>query len=232
MIQQRYRRDYVGEFVITNTTIRDGQKIQSRDWIDNSIPNQWITGRAAAIVGPDERFDHRVLEKHRGGLRGTKRLQTYGALSVWRDMRLDYYASTLRDDIMALSVAKHYQSNQFFSRWVNYHELTAVFTTASLCLDYPGHFHLIPHALSLSNVALPLYLAAFDGNTEIFMLGYSQELSSPDRMWIQDVESVLDTYPGVKFVLVGTETNQPKSWRQRRNVRCMTHRQFITYCDV
>lgn len=234
MIQERYRRDYVGEFVITNTTIRNGQKIQSREWRDNTILDQWITGCAAVIVGNDDRdrFNHTVLEHHRGGLRGTKRLQTYGTLDVWRDMRLDYYATTQAHQLHDISQHEYYQSNQFFSRYVPYTEITAVFTTSSLSSRYPGRCHLVPHTPILANAAMPLYLAAFDGNTEIYMLGYSKEFASPDQNWISDIEQIMDVYPGCQFFLIGTETNQPDVWRKKKNVRCLTHREFITRCDV
>ena len=66
---ERYRKDYLGEFVILNTSWKDGKKVQTREWMDNPIKNQHISSRAA-IIGPGssrERFDVRVLEKHKGG---------------------------------------------------------------------------------------------------------------------------------------------------------------------
>lgn len=50
MMQQRRRQDYPGEFIITRTTFRDGRKIQEREWIDNPIVNQHISGRAAVVA--------------------------------------------------------------------------------------------------------------------------------------------------------------------------------------
>jgi len=71
MMQQRRRQDYPGEFIITRTTFRDGRKIQEREWIDNPIVNQHISGRAAVIATADdrERFDHARLQYHRAGVR-------------------------------------------------------------------------------------------------------------------------------------------------------------------
>ena len=47
---ERYRTEYDGEFVITVNTIKNGEKHQEREWIDNPIENQHISGRAAVLV--------------------------------------------------------------------------------------------------------------------------------------------------------------------------------------
>ena len=49
MIQERYRKDYDGEFVILNTRVVNGEKIQDKEWIANPIENQHISSRAAII---------------------------------------------------------------------------------------------------------------------------------------------------------------------------------------
>ena len=48
-MSERYRTEYDGEFVIINNTIKDGKKIQEREWIENPIENQHISGCAAVI---------------------------------------------------------------------------------------------------------------------------------------------------------------------------------------
>jgi len=66
----QYRRDYVGEFVITNSTWAGGRKEQKREWIANPIENHHISGRAACIGSPVDhyQFDYTRLARHRGGL--------------------------------------------------------------------------------------------------------------------------------------------------------------------
>jgi hypothetical protein len=234
MISERYRSEYTGEFVISDTTWRDGVKIQQREWIPNQIQNHWISGRAAVIGSNSDRsmFDHTRLQRHRGGLHGRKRLQTYGALDTWRDMRLDFYATTISEELDSLSKKVHYDITPFFTRRVMYHEMTAVYTTAPKVLANPGKFYLIPHSVPMSNLALPLYIAAFDGHQEIYMLGYNQELTHYERSWMQDIENVMRAYSGVQFTLVGAASNMPEDWKKLANVRCMTHRKFVTHCDI
>lgn len=234
MILERYRRDYQGEFVVGTTGWRDGIKHQERTWIDSSARDIWTSGRAA-VIGSNadrDRFDHTRLERHRGGLQGRRRLQTYGTLDIWRDMRLNFYVTTQQDEIAELLEREYHDITPWMTRRLRYHELTTVYTTASQCLEHPKKLWPIPHGVHLSNLALPLYLAAFDGQTEIYMLGYNQELVGIDKDWRQDILEVMSVYSGVHFILVGTESNMPPEWRRMPNVSAMTHRKFITHCDI
>ena len=72
----QYRRDYAGEFVILNSTWSGGRKQQEREWIANPIENHHISGRAACIGDPfdQSQFDYTRLQKHRGGLLGSKKI--------------------------------------------------------------------------------------------------------------------------------------------------------------
>ena len=95
MIESRYRRDYSGEFVITEIRIADGRSQQTREWIPNVIENHHISGRAAVIGSrtDQERFKYQRLQRHRGGLLGKKRLQTYGTGDLWQDMAFDFFVT-------------------------------------------------------------------------------------------------------------------------------------------
>lgn len=222
MIEQRFRRDYPGEFVILETRWHDGKKEQKREWIENPIDNQHISGRAAVIGSSVDRhhFDYERLQRHRGGLLSKKKLQTYAAGDIWHDMRADFVVETDRAKLPAI-VESGYQTENI------------VYTTARNCIAFPGEFYLIPFNPRLDILALPIYLAAFDGHEEIFLLGYNQEIVSGLRNWISHVDSVFKAYPMVKFFLVGVnEQNQPGSWRSNRNVEFMDYRSWISYCDV
>ena len=97
MITARFREHYDGEFIITDTTYKGGMKIQNREFVPNSISNQHISGRAA-VIGQDETAREdvvRVLENHKGGLLGQKKLQTYGCDGVWRKIPVSYTHLTL-----------------------------------------------------------------------------------------------------------------------------------------
>ena len=83
-MEERYRTDYAGEFIVTNSRWANGHKEQTREWIPNPIDNQHISGRAACIGNTFEQgiFDYTRLQRHRGGLLGSKKLQTYGVGAV------------------------------------------------------------------------------------------------------------------------------------------------------
>jgi hypothetical protein len=221
VIQERYRRDYHGEFVIVETRLADGQSQQTREWIPNVIENHHISGRAAVIGSStlNPPFKYQRLQRHRGGLMGKKRLQTYGTGKLWRDMRFDFFACTDRSEIDHMVTE-------------NYDEHCTVFTTARMCIDNPGRFYPVPYLPQLDSVTIPLYLAAFDGHIEVFMLGYCIETQAGTKTWISDIDNIMSAYSGTSFILVGVEGNMPESWRSHVNTRCMTVRQFISYCDI
>lgn len=221
MIQTRYRRDYDGEFVVVETRLADGQNQQTREWIANPIQNHHVSGRAAVIGSRSlsHRFQYQRLQRHRGGLLGKKRLQTYGTSDLWRDMRFDFFVTTDR-----VEIADMLQQG--------YDQLCTVFTTARMCIDNPGRFYIVPYLPQIDALAMPVYLAAFDGHAEVFMFGYCLETPTASRTWITDIDSVFDAYAGTSFVLVGVEGNMPQSWRSHSNVRSMTPRDFVSYCDV
>jgi hypothetical protein len=220
-MEQRFRKDYPGEFVILENRWINGRKEQTREWIDNPIQNHHISGRAVVIGSAVDKefFDYTRLQKHRGGLLGKKRLQTYVAGNIWKELIADFVVETNDAGLAEIIDA-------------NYAEQNIVYTTARNCIKYPGEFYLIPFAPRIDILALPIYLAAFDGHEEIFLLGYSNETTSGDRNWHSHIYTLIGAYPGVKFYFVGTESNVPAAWRQRVNVSCMTYREFVSYCDV
>ena len=221
MILKRYRSDYKGEFVVTTTNLQDGSKRQNRVWIPNSVENQHISNRAAAIGSNMDRkkFNHAILQRHRGGLMGKLRLQTYGTATIWQDMRLDFYAGTDRNELQNLAAT-------------DYADNTVVLTSTSHCVNNPGKFFIIPYLPMIDDIALPIYLACFDGHTEVFLLGYNSEMPRGTLTWERDVLSVFQAYDNVQFTLVGNQYNTPDSWRNCRNVQSMDHRTFISYCDI
>lgn len=219
-MEKRFRQDYDGEFVITEIRMADGKTTQQREWIDNPIQNYHISGRAAVIGSrmDEPRFRHQRLERHRGGLMGRDRLQTYGTRDIWSDMTLDFYVSTDVKNIR--SVAKS-----------GYDQRCTVYTTPRHCLENPGRFYIIPYLPVMDDLALSLYLAAFDGHREVFMLGFSRDLPIASTSWAQDVATVFRTYDTTRFILVGLVT-PPDSWLDLPNVSRMDIRKFISYCDI
>jgi hypothetical protein len=222
MITARYRRDYPGEFVILRTTFRGGQKIQDREWIDNPITNQHVSGRAAVILSDADRsrFDYTRLEYHNGGLRGSLRLQTYGTGTVWQHLPLNFYVTT---DPLVLAMIDHN----------NYGDNTVVYTDRKRVLEFPQKFFLIPYCPFVTEPALATYLAAFDGHREVFVLGHNVPDDFFPASWINDMLQVMRTYADTKFYFVANSPcGLPDAWRKLSNVSVLNHRKFVTTCDI
>jgi len=220
-MQARYRRDYPGEFVITESRWSGGKKQENREWVENPINNHHLSGRAACLGSLQDisQFDPDILEQHRGGLLGSKKLQNYGTGHVAQYMRLDFAVDQDYNIIKTLVESGYTKTN-------------IVYTTARNCLRNPGEFYLIPNNPHLCTEVLPIYLAAFDGHKEIYMLGYHNNTKAGRDTWIQEVASLIEAYSGTVFTMVGNEQNMPAEWMCYANTRNYTYREFISYCDV
>jgi hypothetical protein len=221
MLTARYRTDYAGEFVILEIKWVAGKKEELREWIPNSIENRHRSGRAACIGSKLDRwrFNYAHLQRHRGGLLASKTLQTYGTGSIALDMRLDFAVET-DPKILTKILETGYQRDNI------------VYTTARNCIRSPGEFYLIPHKPRLFDEIITVYLAAFDGHQEIFLLGYTDETEINAPNWQTQLTELFSAYSGVKFYLVGESTRMPDAWVECFNVRTMSYLEFISYCDV
>lgn len=217
----RYRSDYLGEFVILETKWSGGKKLEQREWIDNPITNHHLSGRAACIGSTLDQthFDYTRLQRHRGGLLGSKKLQTYGTGVIAQQMRLDFTVETDPSKLGQI-LETGYQANNI------------VYTSPRYCIAHPGEFYLIPLRPRIVDLATVVYLAAFDGHKEVFMLGYTDETSGGHNEWIAQITSIFTAYTGTKFYLVGEATRMPDAWVNCPNTETMTYRNFIGYCDV
>jgi hypothetical protein len=221
MISEKYRTDYEGEFVITESKWSGGKKTQNREWIANPIDNQHISGRAACIGSNVDQylFDYTRLQRHRGGLLSSKKLQTYGTGQIAKQMRLDF-AVDIDKNVLEELIATGYTTDN------------VVYATTRNCLLNPGEFYLIPYNTTMALEALVLWLAAFDGHKEIFAIGYTNETPGGTSEWMLHVNSVITAFSSTRFVFVGEESNIPRAWRENANVACLSVRDFVTYCDV
>jgi hypothetical protein len=220
-MQAQYRTDYAGEFVILETRWSGGKKQQTREWIDNPILNHHISGRAACIGSNIDhaKFDYTRLQRHRGGLLGSKKLQTYGIGSITQQMRLDFAVESDAMQLQEMIVNQYSQDN-------------IVYTSAKNCIQNPGNFYLIPFNPRLLDLVTIVYLAAFDHHKEIFLLGYNCDLSVAKPDWHLQITTVMQAYPATKFWFVGESTNMYNSWLDCGNAESMNYRTFISYCDI
>ena len=221
-MQARYRTDYAGEFVITETKWSGGKKEQTREWIENPIENQHLSHRAACIgssVNRDQFFNYQILQRHRGGLLSSKKLQTYGTGEIAHEMRLDFAVELNAEKLEILKEQK-------------YDETNILYTSARNCLANPGCFYLIPHTPHFQTEVTPVYLAAFDGHEEIFLLGYTNDTPLEGTRWINELSEIMSAYSSTQFFIVGEKTNLPTKFFDSSNVQKMSYREFIGYCDV
>jgi hypothetical protein len=221
MITEKYRTDYEGEFVITESRWSGGKKTQNREWVANPIHNQHISGRAACIGSGinKDKFDHTRLQHHKGGLLSSKKLQTYGTGTIAKEMRLDFAVENNKDILREL-VDSGYSTDNI------------VYATTRNCLLNPGEFYLIPYGTLMAIEALTVWMAAFDGHKEVYLLGYCNDTIGSASEWHDHVTQVFRAYSSTRFVLVGEETNTSREWRKNANVACLSFRDFVTHCDV
>ena len=221
MIKAQYRRDYIGEFVITETRLVDGVKKEQREWIDNPITHERISNRAAIICSryDERRFQHQRLQRHQGGLLGSKRLQTYATGDIWQDMRLDFYVTNNKKTLTQL--------------------VKSAYDTTSVCysgsagvLAHPGHFYLVPYTPYLTDLATAIYLASFDGHEEIFLIGYNIDVPQDDKNTVTDILEIMRAYSGTRYVAIGPPAGQPSVWLELPNFSTMPLREFISHCDI
>lgn len=239
-MEEIYRKDYDGEYVVLNTKISGGKRITEREWIDNPIKNQHISGRATIIASGESRraFNVTKLPHHRGGLLGRLKLQTYGTGELHNEMLLDFFV-TFDDRKLQECIDSKYT------------ERSTVYTSAKNCLKYPGEFYLIPQSMRGNTATIAAWLACFDGHKEIFLLGFDGQASPgynnniyipynhPDKRKVISVDQqtiemtkLMLTYPGVDFYYVNNNSKIPEAWEDLPNLTTMTYRNWITHCDI
>lgn len=239
-MQEIYRKDYDGEYVILNTKVVDGKRVTEKEWVDNPIENQHISGRAAVIASGESRqaFDVTKLQHHRGGLLGRKKLQTYGTGELHNEMLLDFFV-TFDDRKLQECIDSKYT------------ERATVYTSARNCLKYPGEFFLMPQSMRGVTAIVAAWLACFDGHKEIFLLGFDgqwcegynnniyipqddprKKITVAGHKLKQELSALMRTYPGVDFYHVGNDLRVDESWYDCPNFQTMSYPKWISYCDV
>lgn len=239
-IQEIYRKDYDGEYVVLNTKIQNGKRVTDKEWIDNPIENQHISGRAAIIASGESRLAYDVtrLQNHRGGLLGRKKLQTYGTGKLHEEMQLDFFITFDETKLQECIDSK-------------YTERSTVYTSAKNCLLNPGEFFLIPQSMRGRTATVAAWLACFDGHKEIFLLGFDGQhckdynnnvyVSKDDpnkNRTIEDhkvrnqLSELMKAYPGVTFYHVSNDAPVYEEWRASPNLQLMSYQEWVSYCDV
>jgi len=222
-MQERYRKDYDGEMVVTNVKQVGGQKEFTREWIDNPLELESISGRATCITkGPSiENFHIKRLSNHKGGLLGTLALHVYAVDDLYKQFTPNFL-TTFSDDILKDIVAN------------NLAEEIITYTSTKQCLQHPGEFYIIPYGFKTIPEIVNLWLACFDGHNEVFMFGYDETNDNGTRRdkMILGALDVMQTYSDIKFYWVVKQGEMPKEWRYLRNIKQMTVNEYVSYCDI
>jgi hypothetical protein len=223
MIEEHYRSDYDGEFVITDTIFKDGKKEQEREWIENPISNKHVSDRATCIADGTsiEGFLLNRLEGHKGGLLGSLSMQVYGVQDVFKKLRCDFLVALGQNILDDIKVS-------------DYDEENIVYTSTRGCLDNQGAFYLIPQGTRTTPHATAVWIACFDEHKEIFLFGYDRYNDSANEQtkMINSVEEVMKTYTTVKFHHVRKDGDMPESWKYLPNIDSMTIQEYVSYADV
>lgn len=242
-MEKQYRNNYLGEFIIHGTNKVQGEVIQEREWIPNTITNR-NTGMSLVIGNGSSRqyidINFNLLINHKGGLHANKKLTVYGCNALHRDTN-PHFLIVRHPEIAKEVVESGYADNNI------------VITGIRHIKKYPDKFHLIPFDKNMCAGATALYLAAFDKHNHIYFMGfdgqdsphlnnniyagthgYGSKTSEIDgALWEKQCKEVFDTYENVDFVRVvpGTDS-MPESWKYCPNVRQISSRQFISECDI
>jgi hypothetical protein len=226
-IKQLYRESYKGEDVVTTLTYKNAQWTPEYEWIPNAITNIYTTTQAIVIGGGSraswrheyEGFDIEHLARHKGGLFGSNKLQTYGTNRLYKEITPDFLVIDNKE--VDGIIASGYCNDNI------------VYAHANPILDHPGKFYLIPQDPSWNAGTIATYLACFDGHTKIFLLGFDGK-QGDDAFYEKTMKMVFDLYPEVDFVRVTPtpEYYMPETWKYNINLRQITFREFVIEADI
>ena len=243
-LARKYRRGYTGEDIVVE------RKHEGRVWHDttetipNMVTNNQISNRAVIIGNGQGRlpFDLSNLKKPQG-LLGATTVQTYGCNALYRDFTPDFLVVTGNNGIVEeLATSKFVEDN-------------IVYSNALHLLENPGKFYLIPYDPYADAGTAAAYIAAFDGHTKIYLLGfdgYDTEghnnniyagTNGYDPLWEFEVDKdkfvnnrvqLINTYPDVDFVWVtqSGRSTVPEQLKWCRNHRQISFRDFVLECDL
>lgn len=224
-ITQLFRDDYTGEDVITKLTYKDSKWNEERSRVENSVINVHSTTQALVVGGGKSwqegefAFDMSHVKRHKGGLYGTNRLQTYGTNLVYKKFKPDFLVV---DDDVAERAVQDGAVNDII-----------VYAHAKKILEFPGRFYLIPQDPSWNAGAIAAYMACFDGHKKIFLMGFDGR-QGDDVYYERSMVEVFKLYPEVEFVRVAPTTTyyMPELWKYLANVRQVDYRGFIIEADL
>jgi hypothetical protein len=242
-LKEIYRENYSGERVVTSLTLSDNEWNPETEHVPNRVFNTHTTTQAVCIGNGESRlgFDIEHIGRHRGGVLGADRLQSYGCNALYRNFPPDFLVAT------GPLVKEIAESGYCVSH--------IVYTNGQHILDYPNQFYLIPQNPAYNAGTIAAYLACFDGHKKVFLLGYdfhhglapvnnvykdtygyspSTELQDNTKFWATTLAHVVNTYPTVDFVRVAPTRDywMPEELQVLLNFRQIDFRDFVLEADI
>lgn len=243
-LNKLYRKFYQGEDIVVERNYTDGIWHDTTENVPNAVINSQISNQAVVIGnGPSrlELFNLNILSKHRGGLLGSRKLQTYGCNALYRNYAPDFLVATGNDMIKELAQSNYIQDH-------------IVYTSSIHLLEYPGKFYLIPYNPYTDAGTTAAYIAAFDGHRRVYMIGfdgqdkpgynYNVYAGTPnynplnatvsDIRWIEDRATLFRTYNQTEFIRVSLKGREPipESWKYLTNFRAIGLNEFVREVDL
>ena len=245
-INKIYRANYIGENVVTDLVHQNSAWTVAKEWIPNSVINNQISNKACVIGNGISRkdFNLKAVIGHYGGLLGREKLQTYGCNALYRDHTPDFLVVSGEDNGIVAEVARS-----------GYADSNVVYASAPHIQSHPGKFYLIPQDPAWNSGSVATYLAAFDGHTTIYLLGFDGQDTAgsnynmyagsigyqnstnaqADPLFLDtSMKIIFDTYPNVDFVRVMPQKSYsiPEQWKFCTNLRQISFREFILEADL
>lgn len=241
-LNKRYRRTYTGEDIVVERTLDKGIWQDTTEHVPNAVINSQISNQAVVLGNGLSRLemDLRPIKNHRGGLLGSRALQTYGCNALYRDFTPDFLVASGNEIV-----------NEIAS--TNYTKDNIVYTNSIHLLEHPSKFYLIPHDPYADAGTTAAYIACFDGHKNIYLLGFDGQDPAPynnnlyagtnaydskttqidDTKWKANMRQLMSVYNDVDFALVFKYTRPvPNAWKDLPNVRSINHRTFILEVDL
>lgn len=246
-LSKRYRKDYAGEDIITERVLENREWVATTEYVPNNVINNQISNRAVVFgngLGRKD-FDIPHILRHRSGLLGADALQSYACNAFYRDYAPDFLIVT--DRLIAKEIT--IMPSRFW-------EDNIVYTRATINLEFPKKFYLIPNDIYTDAGTTALYIAAFDGHKRIYMCGFDGQdtpsrnnniyagtncydpihVTQPisDAKWEHDRTTLFNTYDDVDFVFVTMwgRNRLPEAFKYCPNVRQISRNDWIVEADL
>lgn len=244
-ITKQYRKDYLGEDIITERTYKGGKWYSTTENVPNAVTNTQLSNRAVIIGNGPNRlgFDLRLLKKP-SGLLGALTVQTYGCNALYREYTPDFLIACGSQGIIDEIASSGYTTDNI------------VYSNSIHLLEHPGKFYLIPYDPYADAGTAAAYVAAFDGHKKIYLIGFdghdtpginnnvyantngydarNVDYEIEDYNWRASLKALVDTYDDVDFVWVTPYGRNIISQRLKScsNFRQISFRDFVLECDL